>query len=226
MSHLRASKSQQGAACQAGFTLIELLVAMTISAVVVVMAYQALNQVIVVQETSQAHTERWQAIEKAVLLLNQDMRQLTPRPIKDALGGDLPALMYRPDLGLGLTRLHTAPGLVASGGLLRVDYAFEDGQLQRRLWPVLDRAPDTEPVNQTILDAVAGLQWRFLDGAGQWHATWPPANAPLTALPYKIEMILTLKDQGQDQGQDQGRVRRLWQTPGNHPSRSAGGASL
>lgn len=197
-----------------GFTLIELLVAIAIVAVIGVMALTGLTQVIKQQTNARERTERWQAIQLAMRLVEQDLAQLQPRVTRDELGETfLPSLLADPNaqFALEFSRGGWAnPGGFPRGTVLRVAYNFESDKLVRLHWPVMDRTQSTPPVRSELLDGVKNVQVRFLDTAGQWHLDWPPVDLQgpqrLTARPRAVEFGVELKDFG--------RVWRLVETSG------------
>ncbi|MBF6057972.1 type II secretion system minor pseudopilin GspJ [Thiomicrorhabdus heinhorstiae] len=193
---------------QSGFTLIELLIAIAISAVLAVVAYQSVQSVVKVEEGLDRHSERFQAIQRAFWWMQQDIVQAAPRPIGDGLGSNLPAMQYRSDLGLELSRVADFVTPNGSSGLLRVGYRLNNGTLYRLVWPVMDRAPDTEASQTTLLTGVTSFQVRFLNEQKQWQQVWPnesseAAAANLYVLPLLTEVVVELEDLG--------RVRRLYQ---------------
>ncbi|MDR9499546.1 MAG: type II secretion system minor pseudopilin GspJ [Hydrogenovibrio sp.] len=191
---------------QAGFTLIELLVAMAISATVIVLAYQTLDEVISVESRLSTHQKDWQQIESAIGWLEKDLSQLAPRPVKDPLGGARPAFIYRDDLGAAFTRFSQFPSLFESGGLLRVEYRLEQGQLVRVIWPVLDVSPGVEPITMVLADNLDSWQWRFMDNNKNWQTSWPSGELGLAALPVATELTLKFKQRGE--------IKRVWLGPG------------
>jgi len=78
--------------------------------------------------------------------------------------------------------------------LLRLRYFFDGKKLVRRTWKRLDRAPEAEFLDQTVLDNVQTWQVRFLSG-GQWFDQWSieDERSPL-ALPNAIEVKVSLLD--------------------------------
>ncbi|WP_319558043.1 type II secretion system minor pseudopilin GspJ [Thiomicrorhabdus sp.] len=193
---------------QSGFTLIELLIAIAISAVLAVVAYQSVQSVVKVEEGLDRHSERFQAIQRAFWWMQQDIVQAAPRPIGDGLGSNLPAMQYRSDLGLELSRVADFVTPNGSSGLLRVGYRLNNGTLYRLVWPVMDRAPDTEASQTALLTGVTSFQVRFLNEQKQWQQVWPnesseAAAANLYVLPLLTEVVVELEDLG--------RVRRLYQ---------------
>ncbi len=183
-------------AFQQGFTLIELLVALSISAVIAVLSYQSIDSVVRVQSSFFEHNDRMTEIQRAVWWLEQDVVQMAPRSVQDELGGRLPAFQYREDLGLELTRLAEFPTPFANAGLMRVGYYLDGEQLYRKVWPVVDRAADSEPVKLLLLGSVSRFSVRMLNQQNQWVESWPNADDSITSLPNLVEVVIELKDKG------------------------------
>jgi len=197
-----------------GFTLIELLVAMAIVAVIGVMALGGLNQVIAQQTIARERAERWQAIQLSMRLVMQDLSQLHPRATREELGESYqPSLLADPSaqFALEFSRGGWAnPGAFPRGTVLRVAYNWEEDQLVRLYWSVMDRTLATPPLRTELLDGVTNVEVRFLDNGGQWHLEWPPLDLRgperLIVRPRAVEFALELEDFG--------RVSRLVETSG------------
>lgn len=192
----------QGNRDQQGFTLIELLIAMAVSAVVAVLAYQAVDQVVTVKESSESSIERFQKVQRAIWWMEQDFTQMAPRTISDELGGTLPAYLNRSGQDVELTRIAIFPSPYGVSGLVRVGYLLEGETLYRLVWPVLDRAPDTEPLRLPILDKVVSFGVNQLSADGQWLSVWPQQQEQTTLLPTLIEMRIEIEGLGE--------IRRLF----------------
>ncbi|AEG31767.1 type II secretion system minor pseudopilin GspJ [Thiomicrospira cyclica] len=184
-------RSQQG-----GFTLIELLIAIAVSAVIALLAYQSITSAVRVNEAHQAQQSALNQLQRAIWWLEQDIMQMAPRPVLDELGSSLAAMQLQPNQ-LELTRIALYPTPVSSGGLVRVRYVLEDGQLVRLSWAVLDRAPDSQPRRQVLLDDVVDFKVRVLDSRQEWLEFWPAIDQSLETLPGLVEVELVLKKQGQ-----------------------------
>ena len=182
---------------QAGFTLVELLIALTISSVISVMAYQAVSGAVSLQTRTEAHASEMEKVQRAMWWMEQDFIQLAPRTVSDGLGTALPAFQYREDLGVELTRIAEFPTPYSSGGLLRVAYQLEDEVLYRLVWPVLDRAPDTQPSRYPILEGVEVFEVRLMNNQNQYVTAWPSEEQMLTALPKLTEVRLQLTKMGE-----------------------------
>jgi general secretion pathway protein J len=197
-----------------GFTLIELLVALAIVAIIGVMAFGGLNQVIDQREVARQRVERWREIQLSMRLVMQDLVQLHPRPAREAFGeGHLPSILAsaQSQFALELSRGGWPnPASFRRGTVARVAYDWEDDMLVRYHWPVIDRTPDTLPVRTELLDGVQNIEVRFMDSGGAWHTEWPPfeVSGPEQAIarPRAIEFAIELSDFG--------RVWRLLETSG------------
>jgi general secretion pathway protein J len=196
-----------------GFTLVELLVAMAIVAIVGIMALGGLSEVINQQSIAKERSERWREVQLAMRLVTQDLAQLHPRPTREELGESyIPALIANPNaqFALEFSRGGWAnPGGFARGTVLRVAYDWEEEQLVRYHWPVMDRTLSTPPVRAELLTGVENVEIRFLDAGGQWHLEWPPLDtsgpATFIARPRAVEFRVELRGFGE--------IWRLVETP-------------
>ena len=150
-----------------GFTLLELVVVMAIFAVLSVMAYGGLANILTARTQVAQSLERTAALQKGYLRLRNDFQQLRARPARDNYGTPQPALQA--DRGVvEFTRGGWRnPLALPRSALERVAYRLEDGRLLRSSWRVLDRATNSEPVEVAVLDQVEDVRnWRR---AGSTH---------------------------------------------------------
>ncbi|WP_029408596.1 type II secretion system minor pseudopilin GspJ [Thiomicrorhabdus sp. Milos-T2] len=168
---------------QRGFTLIELLIALGVSAVIAVLAYQSINSMVNVKSSVEQHGAENEKIQHAMWWMEQDFIQLAPRPIQDKLGSAQATFQYRQDTGVEFTRIAQYVTPNASGGLLRVGYQLDNGNLYRLTWPVLDRAQDTKPTKVKLLSNIVRFDIELLTAKKAWVKEWPAENEPLTTLP-------------------------------------------
>jgi len=180
---------------QGGFTLLELLVALAIFSLIAVMAYGGLETVLNQQAQTEANAESLAGLQKTYLVVQRDIEQAVPRAIRDEFGDE-----QAPLVGTTLFQLTRGgwnnPVDQPRSTLQRVGYSLEERQLIRYAWIVLDRAQDSKPVRQPLIDDIASMAVRYLDNAGNWQEQWPPEqtgqNPPPTALdlPRAIEITL------------------------------------
>jgi general secretion pathway protein J len=184
-----------------GFTLIELLVALAIFAVLSLLAYGGLASVLDGSELTMQRSTRLGALQATVGRLVDDLEQAGPRPVRDAYGDPLPALSGGGGAAVfELTRGGWPnPAGQPRSSLQRVAYELVDRTLVRRVWVVLDRAPDSAPLEQRLLTGVDAFELRFRGSRdGRWEASWPPAGAAAgsEALPLAIEATLEVEGFG------------------------------
>lgn len=168
----------------AGFTLLELLVALGLFALVAAMAYGGLMSVLNTRAGIEKRLDRTAAYQKAYWILRNDFQNGVDRPIRGNLGELEPALKYTPiNHEVDFTRGGWAnPLRLPRSTLRRLGYFWDVDKkaLMRRTWPVLDRAPQTNPVDTVLLSGVDEIQWRFLDDNNEWRDHWPTRQANLS----------------------------------------------
>ena len=136
-----------------GFTLLEMLVALAIFGLLAVMSYGGLASVLEQQFRTEAEAERLAALQKAYLIMQRDIEQVVARPVRDGFGDEQPPLAG--DQALEFTRGGWSNPLGRPrSNLQRVAYAWDDRQLRRYVWQVLDRAQDSQPLGQLLLENV------------------------------------------------------------------------
>ncbi len=196
---------------QQGFTLLELLIASIIFAIMAVMAYGGLDNVMSNSESAQQALKRLQQIQQSVSVLNRDFSQIVPRPIRDEFGTPQPFLSAGNNIDnlIELSRGgRVNPANLLRSSLLRIAYQFDDEKLVRLQWPQMDRAQETEAKTTVLLDNLDEVTIRFLDQNAEWQEQWPPLNATSVAGSDNttelvgIEIVLQLKDWGE--------IRRLY----------------
>ena len=188
-----------------GFTLIELLVAISIVAVIGIIALSGLSRVIDHQIISQERLDRWREVQLAVRIVSNDLSQIHPRPTREDLGEAwLPSIVVDPnsqyDLEFSRGGWSNLMGL-PRGSVLRVSYDQEDSKLVRFTWSVMDRTLSTPPTRTELLTGINDMTIRMLDNNGEWHLEWPPLLIEnpkrLEIRPRLIEFRIILDDMGE-----------------------------
>jgi len=191
-----------------GFTLLELLVAITVFAFVSVIAYTGLHTVLQNKERTEEHAARLQQLQNSILLMQRDLLQFAARSIRDEYGERQPALKSA-DLGDYLLEFSSGgrpnPTGIKRSSLQRIAYGVSDGKLVRYLWPVLDRAQESQPYALDLLDGVTAFDCRYLAADRQWSPQWPPVGGKPDDLPLAVEVTL--------ESETMGRFRRLFPLP-------------
>lgn len=186
-----------------GFTLLELLVALAIFAVLATTTYGGLVNILTQRAAVEQQAERLQALQLTYRLLGRELAQLSTRGIRDIHGDPQPALQLGGQQP-GLEFTHGGwlnPAERPRAVLQRVRYVLDQDRLLRFSWQVLDRAQDSEPVEERLLEEVRELRVRLLDENNEWHEQWPPEallpGQPLPAAPRAAEVTLELDDLGE-----------------------------
>lgn len=188
-----------------GFTLIEVLVALAVFGILTILAYATLGQTLADADRLNESMERLKTIQRAVRILDADLMQTAPRPIRDPYTDSTsPALVADAgrDFALELTRTGwNNPAGLPRSNQQRSAYRLEEDELVRYHWIVLDRTLANEPLRVVLLDGVESLTFLFLKPDGEWVPEWPQRSVQLTANPLArpraVEMILTLSNEGE-----------------------------
>lgn len=194
-------------ACQRGVTLLEVLIAVAVFALFSAMAYGSLMQLLANRERIDAERAFWRETALAFVRMERDFSLARMRAVRDRDGSLLPPFRGQPYDPRALAEPaveFTRGGILVPNGstadLQRVGYQLVDGEVLRLAWPVLDRAPVTEPERVPLLRDVEEFQVRFHQN-GAWVDYWPPlGTAPSQpspqGLPRAVEVTLALKDRG------------------------------
>ncbi|MCX2779734.1 type II secretion system minor pseudopilin GspJ [Microbulbifer thermotolerans] len=219
---------------QRGFTLIEILVVLVLVSIISIGSYALLDTFNGTDRVLELRAEELRRFSMTMYRIDDDLRQLTARPVKNAYNGYEPALRGDTD-ELEFTRLGAA-NLTGEprGELQRLSYSigFAEGDddgfeeepaavLLRSRWQVLDRAPDSEPLTEPLLAGVESLSLRYYDANTEtWLDQWPPITSASstgnvqTSLPRAIEFVLVTRSGGE--------MRRLFSLPQVTPTGSTG----
>lgn len=168
MSQRANAKSNQG------FTLLEVLIAMMIFSLMSVMAYTGLSTVIRGNEVITAKEESLKELQRTMMFLERDMRQLVPRPRTTGFNERAKAFDYGLD-SEGLVEFSRAgnpnPIGLKRSSLQRVRYDLEEKTLTRKSWALVDHI-DLEPTQMELLNEVESFELRLLDQNDEWQENW------------------------------------------------------
>lgn len=202
---------------QRGFTLVEIMVAVLISAILAVMAFEAMQQALNNRASVRSAEQRVRDVQNAMRSFVQDFSQLAPRPVREPLGSDYqPAVLARTTTATEVSFTRGGwmnPAGLSRSTLQRVHYVLREGRLYREHWMVLDATLEPQPRSKPLLDGVRSFRLRFMNDGRNWQDDWPPpapSNPPderwLRWRPIAVEVTLELDDWG--------RLTRLIEVPG------------
>ena len=144
-------------------------------------------------------------LQRALAVVERDLEQLANRPVRDEFGDFTDAVTIGGAALLELTRRGWQNPLGAPRAeLQRVAYLWRDDKLLRLFWPMLDRAPDTEPLAQVLLEGVEEADFLAYDDVDANHHAWPLQDDEERGLA-AVELRLRLAAFG--------RVERLFMVP-------------
>ncbi|MCW8924640.1 MAG: type II secretion system minor pseudopilin GspJ [Xanthomonadales bacterium] len=189
---------------QSGLTLLELLVVIAIFAIMSTAAYDGLQASLKAEENFHLAMRDLEAVQMSMSLFQQDIMQISPRPVRDAYGDEVPAVVLFDGRELVFTRSGNFSSLkMEQADLLRVAYSMQGEQLLRAYWLRLDSTQGDQPLATPLLDNVNDMQIRILDQDGIWHLDWPLSESGRIRA---VELTLDLEGWGE--------IRRLLQLPG------------
>ncbi|MFC6438634.1 type II secretion system minor pseudopilin GspJ [Bowmanella sp. JS7-9] len=169
-----------------GFTLIEALVAIAIFALIGLGAYTVEKNVLDSNEVSSVQFEQLVALQRAMLTIEQDLRQVVPRSMQlddntrvqgivisdDLLGSQADAIAFvragRYNPNLMLPRSTVQP----------VAYRLYDNQLQRLSSNYVDNVSGHEPKVKVLLSDIEDFQVDAITADDKTESNWPPGALP------------------------------------------------
>lgn len=201
-----------------GFTLLELLVAVAILSLISMGAYKLLSDTIMIRERGQVQQRQLRDLQKAMMLIQRDLQQATPRAIRDEFGDVQPAVyLPQPNVLEFSRRGWRNPLQQVRSEIVRLRYRLEGGELLRERWEVLDRSRQTQPERIVLLEKVTDFSIQVVS-QGNRSDSWPPlsqsgADRSKVAMPQAVE--LTFRHPAF------GLVKRIMLLPQGEPDASA-----
>lgn len=181
---------------QKGFTLFEMVIAVSIFALMGVIAFTALGQMTRTGQSVAEANNRLSDLQFAVVYFTRDWTQVSPRKIRNQYGDEESNIVIEDNV-ITFTRSGWSNLLGHKrSNLQRVQYLLIDNQLRRRHWNSLDQGIGEEPLEVILLHDVESMEIAFEDGSGKSIGTWPGTTGPQAAKPIVLAFRLELKDMG------------------------------
>ena len=209
-----------------GFTLLELLISISILSVLGLGAYQMLQTVVASNDRVRASSDGATDLNLAFSILQRDFNQFVPRPVRDRYGEPMAPLVFdNEDYVVEFTRGGWSnPAGRSRSRLQRVAYRidYDEQTLTRHFWEVLDRAEDSEPISQLLLEGVTDFRVTGLTDDFVSSPESEPGQGKQTA-PVGVEVVVAIEGAGE--------FERLFQLvdvfnpndPGNRPGEGGDG---
>ena len=194
-----------------GFTLLEMVVAIGIFAVIAAVVYPAMQHFIDAREQLSAKGSELTSLQNTMLFLENDLRYSLDRNVRDGYGDPEAAFVtdLESDEIIRLTTAYPDIGVYGSSVPKRVAWIYDDTDLLRRTWRVLDRVTDTLETTRLMLENVTDLDIRFATVDGNdldWSRDWEGQQG----LPIAVEISFELYDTT--------TYRRVIELPGGVPA--------
>lgn len=177
------------------FTLLEMVVAIGIFAVIAVVSYASLNRFLDNSAVLEAEIDEQRQLQLAFSLLEQDMRFMSPRIVRDDYGDQEPLLILNNiDVAGELLRFTTARRnitLAGASSLQRAAYRWENGDFIRINWRVLDRDQDAHEIRHLLLTDVESVSvnvLQSLDGVMQSLSSWEAVDSLPDGVEWQVRM--------------------------------------
>ena len=176
-----------------GFTLIELLVAMAIFSLMTVVAYAGIAAVMQNDQSALAHETDLKKIQRTMVFIEKDLRQLITRTRNDGYSDLHPPL--RADGGgsvlIDFSKAgNSNPTDLTRSSLQRIQYTLDEEKLQRSSWNLIDHS-DAEPIKMTLMEGVLEAKVSFYSLEGETLEAWSKPE-----LPVGVEVTLTTERWG------------------------------
>ena len=228
--------------------MLEVMIAISITALIGIASTNLLSNIIESKKITDIRSEQLTTLQRFNQFVSRDVEQIINRSVRDQYGETLAAIVLGgPDYLAEWTRLGWRNSPIADDPraiIQRVAFQIYDvgdeecAQAKLRLadrgkfelegyclvryfWPVLDRAGDTEPKTQIVLDLIESLDIELLvetqannseqsggqqgeqSGTQNWHSQWPNLQTGDTQeIPIAMRWTLTLPKMGD--------FERLW----------------
>ncbi|OBU16030.1 type II secretion system protein GspJ [Photobacterium aquimaris] len=186
---------------QQGFTLLEVLVAIAVFAMLSLSANQVITNVMRSDAQSKDHNQRLQAIQRTMIMMDNDFRQIVARKFR--VDAEKPTdkilqageyLLDSSSEGITFVRggWQNPQSMFPRGDITRVGYRIIDDNLERVWFRYPDTVVGAKPLVRVLLTGVSDLKFEFYYDK-QWHKKWNKADS----LPAGIKVIMTLKKLGE-----------------------------
>lgn len=139
--------------------MIEILVAVAVFSVVSMLAFQSLSTSIRIQDRVEQGADRLRQQQLMWTLLMRDFINMTRRPVRVEDSVEPAYLVGSEECSLEIrfTRSGLPVDHVNHAGMQRIAYCWHGDLLLRRVWPVLDRSANTDPVESVLLQNVSNF---------------------------------------------------------------------
>lgn len=180
-----------------GFTLFEMVIAVSIFALMGVIAFGGLGQMTRTGQAVADANDRLSDLQFAVVYFNREWIQVSPRRIRNQFGDEEPNIDIDDNV-ITFTRSGWSNLLGQRRSTLqRVQYLLLDNQFVRRHWRSLDQGIAEQPIQTVLLENVESLEVEFQNSLGKSIEEWPLGPGSEKGEPIMLMFRLELPDMGE-----------------------------
>jgi len=180
-----------------GFTLFEMVIAVSIFALMGVIAFGGLGQMTRTGQAVADANDRLSDLQFAVVYFNREWIQVSPRKIRNQYGDEEPNIVIDDNV-ISFTRSGWSNILGHRRSTLqRVQYLLLDNKFVRRHWRSLDQGIAEQPIQTVLLENVESVEVVFQDGLGKSIEEWPLGAGSDKGEPIMLMFRLELPDMGE-----------------------------
>ncbi len=191
-----------------GFTLLEMLIAMSVFAIMSLVAYQGLRAVLDADRVTRIQSQRLADLQVTLSVLERDLAQVVDISVRDEFGDQLPPVRLRQGADAMLLELVRA-GAGGDQRIRRTAWQITARGLERRMWPGVDIVdPESMRIRpfadlvdeEQILGVESGFVFIVRTESGLERVEyWPTQEGEAgggDGLPLAIEVVLDLPGVG------------------------------
>jgi len=159
---------------QFGFTLIEVLVSTFIIGIILSIIFFSIDSLNYNVLSNKKVSENQKSILLTLSIIEQDLSSLIDRPVRDKLGEYEPSVLLTNNTQseLSFTRSFYDNDDKKTY-LVRIQYTYNEGIYERRIWEVLDRVQDTNYETHFFDPEILRLKILAASLDGEWSEFWP-----------------------------------------------------
>lgn len=171
---------------QRGFSLLEALVAIAIFVIIGLATVSVQDHIIKTNEASISAFDQLEKLQRAMLIIEQDFRQVVSRQVKNDDNERFQGVIASPNLfeseadAIAFVRAgYFNPRLMLPRSTLQpVTYRLQNNQLQRITAPYVDSIIGDEPRVKNLLDGVEDFQLTFFNAQNTATENWQSGPLP------------------------------------------------
>jgi general secretion pathway protein J len=184
-----------------GFTLLEILVALSVFAVITLLAYRGLDSISTTKQRLDVEMRKWRTLELVFERINMDVTQIAPRTWIDTDSKERSSVQGSSSntgsecqldlMRFGSDRIPIHLRYWVKNGLFWLDIVPDSTNPAK--YQMMDPA---NPQHYLLLDHVEKCELAFMDTSNVWQSYWPLKSLSDMTRPRGIRLRLTQLGQG------------------------------